>query len=43
MNTKELGQASRWRAAVHRHGSNLLGGVMVTVMLYAMVVAALAS
>jgi hypothetical protein len=43
MNTKEVGQVSRWRALAHRHGSNLLGGVMVTVMLYAMVVAALAS
>jgi len=28
---------------VHRHGSNLLGGVMVTVMLYAVVLTVLAS
>jgi hypothetical protein len=32
-----------WRALAHNHGRNLLGGVMVTVMLYAMVLAALAS
>jgi hypothetical protein len=36
-------RARRWRALVHRHGSNLLGGVMVTVMLYAVVLTVLAS
>ena len=40
---KELGEARCWRALAHNHGRNLLGGVMVTVMLYAMVLAALAN
>jgi hypothetical protein len=40
---KEVGQASRWRHLVHRHGSNLLGSVMVTVMLYAVVLTVLAT
>jgi hypothetical protein len=40
---KEADQALRWRELVHRHGSNLLGGAMVTVMLYAVVVTVLAS
>lgn len=40
---KEVGQARRWRHLAHRHGSNLLGGVMVAVMLYALTLAALAS
>jgi hypothetical protein len=39
----EVGQARRWRYLVHRHGSNLLGGVMLTVMLYAVVLTLLAS
>lgn len=43
MPRERLDRPRRWRALVHRHGSNLLGGVMVTVMLYAVVVAALAS
>jgi hypothetical protein len=34
---------ARWRHLVHRHGSNLLGGVMLTVMLYAVVMTLLAS
>jgi hypothetical protein len=38
-----LDQASLWRYLVYRHGSNLLGGVMVTVMLYAVVLTVLAS
>jgi hypothetical protein len=38
-----VGQASRWRHLVHRHGSNLLRSVMVTVMLYAVVLTVLAS
>ena len=33
----EVDQARRLRHLAHRHGSNLLGGVMVTVMLYAVV------
>ena len=36
-------QARRWRHWVHRHGSNLLGGVMMAVMLYAVVLTLLAS
>jgi hypothetical protein len=40
---KGVGQSSLWRHLVHRHGSNLLGGVMVTVMLYAVVLTVLAS
>lgn len=40
---KDVGEARRWRAVMHRHGSNLLGGVIVTVMLYAAVLAALTS
>ena len=36
-------RVSRWRHLAHRHGSNLLGGVMVTVMLYAVILAVLAS
>ena len=43
MKKDDLGQASRWRALAHRHGSNLIGGAMVTVMMYAMVLAVLAS
>jgi hypothetical protein len=43
MPREKLDQARRWRHLVHRHGSNLLGGVMVTVMLYAVVLTALAS
>jgi hypothetical protein len=39
----EVDQAGRWRHLVHRHGSNLLGGVMLTVMLYAVVLTVLAS
>ena len=39
----EVDQARRWRHLVHRHGSNLLGGVMLTVMLYAVVLTVLAS
>jgi hypothetical protein len=26
---RELGPVRRWRALVHRHGSNLLGGVLM--------------
>jgi len=40
---KELGPATHWRALAHRHGSNLIGGVMVTVMLYGILLAVLAS
>jgi hypothetical protein len=40
---KDVGPARRWRQLAHRHGSNLLGGVMVTVMLYAVVLTVLAS
>jgi hypothetical protein len=36
-------QARRWRHLVHRHGSNLLGCVMVTVMLYAVVLTLVAN
>jgi hypothetical protein len=36
-------QARRWRHLAHRHGSNLLGGMMLTVMLYAVVLTLLAS
>jgi hypothetical protein len=36
-------QTRRWRHLVHRHGSNLLGGVMLTVMLYAVVLTLMAS
>jgi hypothetical protein len=39
----EADQTRRWRLLVHRHGSNLLGGVMLTVMLYAVVLTVLAS
>jgi hypothetical protein len=39
----EVDQARRWRHLVHRHGSNLLGGVMLTVMLYAVVLTLVAS
>jgi len=39
----EADQDRRWRHLVHRHGSNLLGGVMLTVMLYAVVLTVLAS
>jgi hypothetical protein len=39
----EVDQPRRWRHLVHRHGSNLLGGVMLTVMLYAVVLTVLAS
>jgi hypothetical protein len=39
----EADQARRWRHLVHRHGSNLLGGVMLTVMLYAVVLTLVAS
>jgi hypothetical protein len=39
----DVGQASRWRHLAHRHGSNLLGGVMVTVMLSAAVLTVLIS
>jgi hypothetical protein len=39
----ELARVGRWRHLVHRHGSNLLGGVMVTVMLCALVLVVLAS
>jgi hypothetical protein len=39
----DVGQASRWRHLAHRHGSNLLGGVMVTVMLSAVVLTVLTS
>jgi hypothetical protein len=35
-------RARRWRHLVQRHGSNLLGGVMVTVMLCAVVLTVLA-
>jgi hypothetical protein len=35
--------ARRWRHLVRHHGSNLLGGVIVTVMLYAVVLTVLAS
>jgi hypothetical protein len=40
---KELGPARRWQHVVHRHGSNLLGGMMIMVMLYAVVLAVRAS
>jgi hypothetical protein len=43
MKSIEVGRARRWRHLVHRHGSNLLGGAMVTVMLYAVVLTVLAS
>jgi hypothetical protein len=43
MKNIEVGQARRWRHLVHRHGSNLLGGMMVTVMLYAVVLTVLVS
>jgi hypothetical protein len=43
MKSIEVGPARRWRHLVHRQGSNLLGGVMVTVMLYAVVLTVLAS
>jgi hypothetical protein len=43
MKSIEVGPARRWRHLVHRHGSNLLGGVVVTVMLYAVVLTAMAS
>ena len=33
----EADQTRRWRHLVHRHGSNLLGGMMIMVMLYAVV------
>jgi hypothetical protein len=36
-------QARRWRALMHRHGSNLLGGAMMLVMLYAVALTVLAS
>jgi hypothetical protein len=39
----EVHHARRWRHLVHRHGSNLLGGVMLTVMLYAVVLTLLAT
>jgi hypothetical protein len=39
----EVDQTRRWRHLVHRHGSNLLGGVMLTVMLYAVVLTLVAS
>jgi hypothetical protein len=39
---KEVGQARRWRNLMHRHGSNLLGGLMTLVMLYAVVLTVLA-
>jgi len=39
----EVDQARRRRHLVHRHGSNLLGGMMVTVMLYAVVLTLLVS
>jgi hypothetical protein len=39
----KLDQAHRWRHLVHRHGSNLLGGMMLTVMFYAVVLTVLAS
>ena len=39
----EADQIRRWRHLVHRHGSNLLGGVMLTVMLYAVVLTLVAS
>jgi hypothetical protein len=42
MKSIEVGPTRRWRALAHRHGSNLLGGVMVTVMLYAVVLTVLA-
>jgi hypothetical protein len=35
--------ARHWRHLVHRHGSNLLGGLMAIVMLYAVVLTVLAS
>ena len=37
------GSGQALAAPVHRHGSNLLGGVMVTVMLYAVVLTVLAT
>ena len=36
-------QARRWTHLALRHGSNLLGGMMVTVMLYAVVLTLVAS
>ena len=40
---KEVGQARRCRHLAHRHGSNLLGGVMITLLtLYAVVLVVLA-
>ena len=37
-----LDRARRWRHLAYRYGSNLLGGMMVMVMLYAVVLAVLA-
>jgi hypothetical protein len=34
---------ARWRHLAHLHGNNVLGGVMVTVMLYAVALTLLAS
>jgi hypothetical protein len=42
MKSIEVGPARHWRHLVHRQGRNLLGGVMVTVMLYAVVLTVLA-
>jgi hypothetical protein len=39
----EADQTQRWRHLMHRHGSNLLGGVMLTVMRYAVVLTLVAS
>jgi hypothetical protein len=43
MKTIELGQAESWRHLVHRHGSNLLGGLMVMVIVCGAALAVLAS
>jgi len=40
---QHLDHARLWRHLVHRHGSNLLGGLLTLVMLYAVVVTLLAS
>ncbi len=40
---QHLDHARLWRHLAHRHGSNLLGGLLTLVMLYAVVVTLLAS
>jgi hypothetical protein len=43
MKSIEVVPTRRWQALAHRHGSNLLGGMMVTVILCAVVLSVLAS